>query len=163
MTVEIRSLEKESMPDTMTVNDAEYRVVKLLGKGKGGYSYLVTDGTAQYVLKQIHHEPCAYYTFGDKLRSCGTMKRCGSWASPCPGLWRRPSRRSAFCHSENCTVSRLYPAGLNIDYYPTNFVPCGGTLYYIDYECNAYMQEWDFAHWGARYWTIQAPEKPDEA
>ena len=57
------------MPDTMTVNDAEYRVVKLLGKGKGGYSYLVTDGTAQYVLKQIHHEPCAYYTFGDKLRS----------------------------------------------------------------------------------------------
>ena len=31
------------MPDTMTVNDAEYRVVKLLGKGKGGYSYLVTD------------------------------------------------------------------------------------------------------------------------
>ena len=69
MTVEIRPLEKESMPDTMTVNDAEYRVVKLLGKGKGGYSYLVTDGTAQYVLKQIHHEPCAYYIFGDKLRS----------------------------------------------------------------------------------------------
>lgn len=53
----------------MTVNDAEYRVIRLLGKGKGGYSYLVTDGTAQYVLKQIHHEPCAYYTFGDKLRS----------------------------------------------------------------------------------------------
>ena len=77
------------MPDTMTVNDAEYRVVKLLGKGKGGYSYLVTDGTAQYVLKQIHHEPCAYYTFG-------AMKRCGSWASPCPGFWRRTSRRSAF-------------------------------------------------------------------
>ena len=57
------------MPDTMTVNDAEYRVIRLLGKGKGGYSYLVTDGTAQYVLKQIHHETCAYYTFGDKLRS----------------------------------------------------------------------------------------------
>ena len=124
----------------MTVNDAEYRVVKLLGKGKGGYSYLVTDGTAQYVLKQIHHEPCAYYTFGDKLgselRDYETLRKlCG----------------------------RLYPAGLNIDYYPTNFVPCGGTLYYIDYECNAYMQEWDFAHWGARYWTIQAPERPDGA
>ena len=23
-----------------------------------------------------------------------------------------------------------------------------GKLYYIDYECNAYMQEWDFEHWG---------------
>ena len=39
----------------MTVNDAEYTVLKLLGKGKSGYSYLVTDGEAQYVLKQIHH------------------------------------------------------------------------------------------------------------
>ncbi len=26
----------------------------------------------------------------------------------------------------------LYPAGLNIDYYPTNSVPCDGMLYYID-------------------------------
>ena len=23
-----------------------------------------------------------------------------------------------------------------------------GTLYYIDYECNAYMEQWDFEHWG---------------
>ena len=27
----------------MTVNDAEYRVIRLLGKGKGGDSYLVTE------------------------------------------------------------------------------------------------------------------------
>lgn len=50
---------------------------------------------------------------------------------------------------------RLYPTGLNIDYYPTNFVPYNGTLYYIDYECNAYMVEWDFEHWGNQYWTMQ--------
>lgn len=31
--------------------------------------------------------------------------------------------------------------------------PCGGTLYYIDYECNAYMEEWDFEHWGTQYWN----------
>ena len=41
----------------MKVNENEYEVIKLLGKGKGGYSYLVTDGNKQYVLKQIHHEP----------------------------------------------------------------------------------------------------------
>ena len=28
----------------MTINGNEYEVVRLLGKGKGGYSYLVTDG-----------------------------------------------------------------------------------------------------------------------
>ncbi len=53
----------------MTVNGKEYEVLKLLGKGKGGYSYLVTDGADKFVLKQIHHEPCDYYQFGDKLSS----------------------------------------------------------------------------------------------
>ena len=54
---------------TMTVGERSFSVQKLLGKGKGGYSYLVTDGANQYVLKQIHHEPCDYYQFGDKLAS----------------------------------------------------------------------------------------------
>ena len=69
------------MPDKMTVNGTEYAVLRLLGKGKGGYSYLVTDGTVQYVLKQIHHEPCEYYTFGDKLqaelRDYETLRKLG--------------------------------------------------------------------------------------
>ena len=50
---EIMENTNQLMPDTMTVNDVEFRVIKLLGKGKGGYSYLVTDETTQYVLKQI--------------------------------------------------------------------------------------------------------------
>ena len=44
----------------MSVNGREFTVLKLLGKGKGGYSYLVEDDAGQYVLKQIHHEPCSY-------------------------------------------------------------------------------------------------------
>ena len=52
----------------------------------------------------------------------------------------------------------LYPAGWNIDYYPTNFIPYNGTLYYIDYECNPYMAEWDFAHWGVQYWILPAQQ-----
>ena len=53
----------------ITVNGRPYQVIRLLGKGKGGYSYQVTDGTGQFVLKQIHHAPCDYYQFGDKLAS----------------------------------------------------------------------------------------------
>ena len=139
----------------MTVNNAEYAVVKLLGKGKGGYSYLVTDGMTQYVLKQIHHEPCEYYTFGDKLhselRDYETLRKLGI---PMPRLLvaDAPQERILKEYIAGATVaellkvgrmepdwlaqvqamcSLLYPAGLNIDYYPTNFVPCGGTLYYI--------------------------------
>ena len=51
---------------------------------------------------------------------------------------------------------RLYPAGLNIDYYPTNFIASSCGLYYIDYECNAYDEKWDFAHWGIKYWSKTA-------
>ena len=39
--------------DNMYVNEKSYKVIKLLGHGKGGYSYLVTDGVKEYVLKQI--------------------------------------------------------------------------------------------------------------
>ena len=47
----------------------------------------------------------------------------------------------------------LYPAGMNIDYYPTNFILQDGILYYVDYECNSYMEEWNFENWGVKYWS----------
>lgn len=173
------------MSDTMAVNNAEFRVIKLLGKGKGGYSYLVTDESAQYVLKQIHHEPCEYYTFGDKLhselRDYETLRKLGI---PMPRLLAVDVPQECILkeYIAGATVAellkegrieanwlaqvqamcdRLYPAGLNIDYYPTNFVPCDGTLYYIDYECNAYMTEWDFEHCGSQYWTAQTLVRTD--
>ena len=171
----LKQLKQNNAPK-MTLNDSEYTVIKLLGKGKGGYSYLVTDGRAQYVLKQIHHEPCEYYTFGDKLQSelrdYETLRNLGI---PMPRLLAvdAPQERILkefiagptvaellkggrmepdWSEQVQAMCSLLYPAGLNIDYYPTNFGPCDGMLFYFDYECNAYMEQWDFAHWGAQYW-----------
>ena len=46
----------------------------------------------------------------------------------------------------------LYPANTNIDYFPTNFVVNDGRLYYVDFECNDYMEKWDYEHWGKQYW-----------
>ena len=57
------------MQNTMTVNQTEYTVIKLLGRGKGGYSYLAEKDGKRYVLKQIHHEPCEYYSFGNKIEA----------------------------------------------------------------------------------------------
>lgn len=42
---------------------------------------------------------------------------------------------------------------LNIDWYPTNFIVQNGMLYYVDYECNQYMDEWSFENWGIKYWS----------
>ena len=50
-------------------------------------------------------------------------------------------------------AKKVYAAGLNIDYFPTNFVVQDGEVYYIDYECNNYMDEWNFENWGVKYWS----------
>ena len=167
--------------ETITVNDRIFRVVRLLGKGKGGYSWLVTDGSSQYVLKQIHHEPCDYYTFGDKLQSelrdYETLKAVGI---PLPELLDvdPTQERLLKTYIQGDTVNvlvqedrmqpeyyaqiqaicqKLYAANLNIDYYPTNFVVQDGVLYYIDFECNGYMAQWNYENWGRKYW-YKTPE-----
>ena len=43
-------------------------------------------------------------------------------------------------------------AGLNIDYFPTNFVVHQDQIWYVDYECNEYSEEWNFENWGIQYW-----------
>ena len=51
----------------------------------------------------------------------------------------------------------LYPLNINIDYFPTNFIVSNELLWYIDYECNNYMEEWNFENWGIKYWS-KTPE-----
>lgn len=165
------------MTEPLSVLNTSYRVICLLGHGKGGYSYLVTDGATQYVLKQIHHEPCSYYSFGDKLAAevsdYETLRAIGI---PMPRLiaFDRENERILKEYIEGDTVfdriargedvlpyraqvesmcALLYPAGKNIDYFPTNFVIRDDQIFYVDYECNDYMEEWDFAHWGIQYWS----------
>lgn len=165
------------MEQTVIVNGTKYTMLKLLGKGKGGYSYLALAGGNYVVLKQIHHEPCDYYQFGDKLESeLQDYKRLRNIGIPMPELLDvdREKERIVKEFIEGETVYdlglrgvlpeicqeqvedmclRLGTAGLNIDYFPTNFILREGILYYIDYECNDYMEEWDFEHWGVRYWS----------
>lgn len=174
-------MRKELVPDVLTVNGKEYPIIRLLGKGKGGYSYLAADGDIKVVLKQIHHEPCAYYQFGDKLASeLRDYERLQSIGIPLPKLLAvdRQAERIIKEYIDGKTVyemvlagklptacikqvremcRKLYPANTNIDYFPTNFVWQGDRLYYIDYECNDYMEEWNFENWGIKYWS-RTPE-----
>ncbi|MDE6984380.1 MAG: hypothetical protein K2O99_07585, partial [Lachnospiraceae bacterium] len=55
--------------DQIEVNGKVYRILRLLGKGKGGYSYLAESDGQAVVVKQNHHEPCDYYQFGDKMEA----------------------------------------------------------------------------------------------
>ena len=57
------------MDKIVSVNNIDYKIIKLLGHGKGGYSYLASSEGKEVVLKQIHHEPCDYYSFGNKIEA----------------------------------------------------------------------------------------------
>ena len=167
--------------EILEVNGRPYTVLRLLGRGKGGYSYLVTDGVGEYVLKQIHHEPCDYYQFGDKLaaelRDYEILRNIGI---PMPRLLDVDQQRErllkeyipgetiekyvmadrmedGFFWQMEDMCRKLYPANTNIDYFPTNFVVQEGKLWYVDYECNGYMPEWNFENWGSKYWW-KSPE-----
>ena len=161
----------------LVVNDKEYKVITLLGKGKGGYSYLVTLDDNLFVLKQIHHEPCDYYQFGNKIEAeLNDYKRILETGINIPKLIDVDIKNERIIKeyidgpviSELVEEDKIEPwhieevikmqslcksKGINIDYYPTNFIVSNDTLYYIDYECNNYDPKWDFDNWGKQYWV----------
>ena len=152
----------------------------MLGHGKGGYSYLAETDGMQVVLKQIHHEPCDYYSFGNKIEAeHRDYERLRAAGIRIPEMISIDSEAEIIVkeYIEGDTifdyvldgvsvepylaqvremVSQAKAAGLNIDYFPTNFVVQNGLIWYVDYECNEYMDEWNFENWGIKYWSRTA-------
>ena len=131
----------------MSVNGVEYRIIRLLGKGNGGYSYLAQKDDCKYVLKQIHHEPCDYYQFGDKIqaeiRDYERLKNIGIRIPKMIDVDIEEERilkeyidgdtifdmvknyqmEDIFISQVKKRCEVLYQANINIDYFPTNFIP----------------------------------------
>lgn len=168
---------KEARSDRMTCCGKAYRILRLLGHGKGGYSFLAECNGKQVVLKQIHHEPCAYYTFGDKIQAeCRDYQRLKEAGIRIPAMLAVDieaerivkefiAGQTVFDFVRDGVLVEPYlqqvremaeqakAHGLNIDYFPTNFVVQNGKIWYVDYECNDYMDEWSFENWGVKYWS----------
>lgn len=175
----MRNREKgnDRMEKILDVNGKVYEIIKLLGKGKGGYSYLARIGGQEVVVKQIHHEPCPYYQFGNKLEAeVADYKRLKEIGIPLPEMLDVDPEKERIvkeyiagdtvfdmvrkeCMPDTCLdqlkemCRLLYQANTNIDYFPTNFILQDGILYYVDYECNTYMEKWNFENWGIKYWS----------
>ncbi len=133
------------------------------------------------MLKLIHPEPCSYYQFGNKMeaeiRDYDRLKKIGI-KMPAMLAVDMENERILKEYIEDDTIFELvlqdkmvpayleqmqrmcgllYAAHTNIDYFPTNFVVQDGEIYYIDFECNEYMDEWNFENWGIKYWS-KTPE-----
>ena len=160
-----------------TVNGVTYKLERLLGKGKGGYSYLAKVGDKEYVLKQIHHEPCEYYQFGNKIEAeSNDYQRLLDAGIRIPKMIDIDVEKEIIIKEyikgdvisdlikEKHSIKEYIPQlkemaklakekEINIDYYPTNFMVKNKLLYYIDYECNSYSDEWNLDNWGIKYWN----------
>ena len=177
----VRELAELSDGEHLLACGKDYKLLRLLGHGKGGYSYLAEADGKQFVLKQIHHEACDYYTFGNKIEAeRHDLERLRHTGIRIPEMIAVDdvNERVIKEYIEGHTVFELIrdggsaepyldqvlemaakakDAGLNIDYFPTNFVIRDGLIWYIDYECNDYMEKWNFENWGVRYWS-RTPE-----
>ena len=129
------------------------------------------------MLKQIHHEPCDYYSFGNKIEAertdYGRLIEAGIRIPQMldidisnerilkeyiqgPTIYelvKKDEMKESYLKQVVEMAEQAYAAGLNIDYFPTNFIVQEEVLYYIDYECNEYMEEWNFENWGIKYWS----------
>jgi tRNA A-37 threonylcarbamoyl transferase component Bud32 len=162
----------------VSVHGKAYEITALLARGKGGYNYLAESGDQKVVVKQMHYEPCDYFQFEeDKLASeLRDYKILFDIGIPMPKLLYHNQEtqilvkeyiagdtlakivadgrlRDAHISQIFAMCGKLYPQKLNIDYFPTNFVERGETLYYVDYECSQYSDEWNFENWGIHFLT----------
>ena len=166
----------KDLRETISVNNNNYHIIRLLGKGKGGYSYLVQKNSQFYVLKQIHHEPCDYYSFGNKIEAeYNDYNRLINTNLSVPRmididfgnerilkeyiegpdiatLVKKKLMKENYYSQIEEMAQMLKEQNLNIDYYPTNFIVQNDKLYYIDYECNSFMEQYSYHTWGRQYW-----------
>ena len=163
--------------ETIHFEGKDYLVETLLGKGKSAFSYLIAHEAEKLVLKVIHDEPCPYYEFQDKFKSeIAAYNRLINLGINVPGLkgvneekrWifkdfidgDTAAQRIAANQLTDDHFAELFKmaetakeAGLNLDFFPTNFVLGCNKLYYVDYETNPYHEDWNLENWGLFYWV----------
>jgi TP53 regulating kinase and related kinases len=163
--------------EEFSINGKNYKAVRLLGKGKGGYSYLCKSHGHFYVVKKIHHESVSYYKFGNKIQAeydCYSyllklhirMPRCIYVDFEQELVLKQYIKGPTIAEliKKNKDVTKYVPqveemakkaneGNVNIDYYPANFVVRKGLLYYVDYETSKLDKRYTYAVWGQGYWT----------
>ena len=162
-----------------------YTITCLLGKGKSGHTYLMErptpHGMEERVLKIMHGETVPFYSHQrDRVTAeVDAYRALRPHGIRMPELLEYDVERRYLVKSyvDGRTAAalvadgllddailgqlfemaaRLESAGINIDYFPTNFVVTpAGELYYIDYESNPYSDAWNLANWGIYYWVNQ--------
>jgi TP53 regulating kinase and related kinases len=164
--------------ESVETNNGSLKIIKSLGKGKSGYSYLAESEHKNLVLKVMHDEPVPYYSFEiDKVASeSNAYELLKALNIPVPEMYTASLKGNYLIkeyipgitgaewiigHNEGeSVISQLFDMAntmernkFNLDYFPSNFVINDDQLFYVDYEVNNYNPEWDLKNWGIYYWA----------
>ncbi len=136
-------------PVTIDTSFGTVTLLRRLGKGKSGHSFLAELRGRQVVFKRMHDEPCSFYTFKDdkvllEVQAHATLSRLGIPMPPLIG----------FDQGQRFLLKAYIPGHVGHEWVAEgNFVINGAELYYIDYEVNPYSDEWSLGQWGIYYWA----------
>ena len=163
----------------------DYEIIKQLGKGKTGISYLVKKDNRFCVLKVMNTN---VPDFQKQLEIFRGEKYCYERMSKIgvgvPKLYEFNEEKNylvkeyieGICANQLAEIGynneggltdfhfqkifdmqkRFKEIGIHVDYFPTNFIyTSDNEIYCIDYECYDYNPEWDFVQWGIYYWLNQ--------
>ena len=169
---------KPNISDTINILGERYKVQKTLGKGKGGYSFLVEDTKGRFfTLKCFHHETVEYYTFSTNkvdlelnayrflIHSSVKIPRLLYWDREREIILKEfiPGETALERVERGEDLSSYFPTlsyfqramkerSVNLASLPSNFTHYNNALYYIDYEISPYEERWSFENWGIAYW-----------
>ena len=164
--------------DTLQVNGHPYAVTRLLGKGERRLLLSGAGEQGPVVVKQIHHEPCSYYQFGDKLQSeLRDYRTLSALGVPMPRLLAVDEAQERLvkqyipgptvleqlqtgtlppqAEEQMRALCRLFvPCRAEYRLLPPPILSCGAACFTMWITgCNPYDAQWDFSHWGSRYWA----------
>ena len=167
--------------ETVNTTLGKVSLLRILGKGKSGYSFLARLNDQLVVFKRMHNEPCPYYTFSDnkvqlEVQAYHILQRVGIpipellgfdleqnylvktySAGPCGHEWLAQGGQDELIIEQLFSIAnKLRAYDLNIDYFPANFVIAKGGICYVDYEINPYSDAWSLEKWGIYYWANRA-------
>jgi TP53 regulating kinase-like protein len=162
---------------TFTCLQVPYQVITFLGKGKSGYSYVVSNADGRlFVAKFIHEELINGHFSTDKfyeeIQAYTFLRQLGVTV---PELIAYDADQDILMKQfiQGPTILELIQQGkmdplfiskmkdfadflknknVNIDYHPSNFIIRDGFIYYLDYEYTVYQKEYDFDTWGMAMW-----------
>jgi tRNA A-37 threonylcarbamoyl transferase component Bud32 len=154
--------------NNIIVDGMSYEIIKQIGKGQAGYSYLAKNNNSYFVIKEFYDdnnlkdniqrnynkEIEAYYILSDiginipkiifknDLEYYYIKEYIEGNTLAYIVAKEMLSEKHIIQILKMC--EKIYSKNLMLDYFPTNFIENNDILYYIDFGCEKYSDDWNF-------------------